>query len=79
VISISNYAVDSCDGLSPQPLGLRTVFGNEQLDYQCQLHGRIVCYLRPQSAARMILDCIMAPDDVVVHELTFRPLVETSF
>lgn len=36
-------------------------------------------YLRPQSAARMILDCILAPEDVVVHELTFRPLVETNF
>lgn len=36
-------------------------------------------YLRPESAARMIRDCIMAPEDVVVHELTFRPMVETNF
>ena len=36
-------------------------------------------YMRADSAARMIVQCIMAPDDVVVHELTFRPIVETNF
>lgn len=36
-------------------------------------------YLRPQSAAAMIVHCLTAPDDVVVHELTFRPMVESSF
>jgi NAD(P)-dependent dehydrogenase (short-subunit alcohol dehydrogenase family) len=36
-------------------------------------------YLRPTSAARMIVQCITAPDDVIVHELTFRPIVETNF
>jgi short-subunit dehydrogenase len=36
-------------------------------------------YMRPESAAQMIVQCIMAPDDVVVHELTFRPIVETNF
>lgn len=36
-------------------------------------------YLRPESAARMIVDTCFAPDDVVVHQLTFRPLVETNF
>lgn len=36
-------------------------------------------YLRPESAAQMIVHCILAPDDVVVHELTFRPIVETNF
>ncbi|MBI5388732.1 MAG: SDR family oxidoreductase [Verrucomicrobia bacterium] len=36
-------------------------------------------YMRPESAARMIVQCITAPDDVVVHELTFRPIVETNF
>lgn len=36
-------------------------------------------YLRANSAARMILNCIMAPEDVVVHELTFRPIVEANF
>lgn len=36
-------------------------------------------YLRPESAARMIVHCITAPADVVVHELTFRPIVETNF
>jgi short-subunit dehydrogenase len=36
-------------------------------------------YLRPESTARMILDCILAPEDIVVHELTFRPMVETNF
>jgi NAD(P)-dependent dehydrogenase (short-subunit alcohol dehydrogenase family) len=36
-------------------------------------------YMRPASAARMIVQCILAPEDVVVHELTFRPMVETNF
>lgn len=36
-------------------------------------------YLRPESAAHMIADTLFAPSDVVVHELTFRPLVETNF
>lgn len=36
-------------------------------------------YLRPESAAAMIVDCVTAPDDVVVHELTFRPIVESNF
>jgi short-subunit dehydrogenase len=36
-------------------------------------------YMRPESAAQMIMQCILAPDDVVVHELTYRPIVETNF
>lgn len=36
-------------------------------------------YLRPASAARMIVHCITAPDDVVVHELLYRPMVEANF
>ena len=36
-------------------------------------------YLRPESAARMIVDCLTAPDDVVVHEIIYRPMVETNF
>jgi len=36
-------------------------------------------YLRAASAAQMIVQCVTAPDDVVVHELTFRPMVETNF
>ncbi len=36
-------------------------------------------YLRPGSAAAMLVACVTAPDDVVVHELTFRPQVETNF
>lgn len=36
-------------------------------------------YLRPASAARMIVQCLTAPEDVVVHELLFRPMVETNF
>ena len=36
-------------------------------------------YMRPESAARMILHCLLAPDDVVVHEITYRPMVETNF
>jgi NAD(P)-dependent dehydrogenase (short-subunit alcohol dehydrogenase family) len=36
-------------------------------------------YMRPESAARMIVQCITAPEDVVVHELTYRPIIETNF
>ncbi|MHB9007350.1 MAG: SDR family NAD(P)-dependent oxidoreductase [Limisphaerales bacterium] len=36
-------------------------------------------YLRPESAARMIVDCLTAPEDVVVHEIIYRPMVETNF
>jgi short-subunit dehydrogenase len=36
-------------------------------------------YMRPASAARMIVQCLTAPEDAVVHELTFRPIVETNF
>jgi short-subunit dehydrogenase len=36
-------------------------------------------YLRASSAARMIMQCLTAPEDVVVHELIFRPMVETNF
>jgi short-subunit dehydrogenase len=36
-------------------------------------------YMSPESAARMIVHCLMAPADVVVHELTYRPIVETNF
>ncbi len=36
-------------------------------------------YLQASSAAKMIVDCLAAPDDVVVHELVYRPIVETNF
>ena len=36
-------------------------------------------YMRPESAAQMIVQCIQAPDDVVVHELVYRPIIETNF
>lgn len=36
-------------------------------------------YLRPESVATMVVQCITAPPDVVVHELTFRPMVESNF
>jgi NAD(P)-dependent dehydrogenase (short-subunit alcohol dehydrogenase family) len=36
-------------------------------------------YMKPESAARMIVDTLFAPDDVVVHQLTFRPLSESNF
>ena len=36
-------------------------------------------YMKSESAARMIVDTLFVPDDVVVHELTFRPMVETNF
>ncbi|MBN2686010.1 MAG: SDR family oxidoreductase [Pontiellaceae bacterium] len=36
-------------------------------------------YLSVESAARMIVHCITAPEDVVVHDLTYRPMVEHNF
>ncbi|MEI6169249.1 MAG: SDR family oxidoreductase [bacterium] len=36
-------------------------------------------YMKSESAARMIVDTLFAPDDVVVHQLTFRPMVEANF
>ena len=36
-------------------------------------------YMQAESVARLIVQCLTAPDDVVVHELTFRPMVETNF
>ncbi len=36
-------------------------------------------YLRAESAAKMIVDTLFAPADVVVHQLTFRPMIETNF
>jgi short-subunit dehydrogenase len=36
-------------------------------------------YMRPESAAQMIVQCIQAPGDVVVHELVYRPIIETNF
>jgi NAD(P)-dependent dehydrogenase (short-subunit alcohol dehydrogenase family) len=36
-------------------------------------------YMRPESVARMILQVLQAPEDIVMHELTFRPIVETNF
>jgi len=36
-------------------------------------------YMRADSVAQMIVQCINAPADVVVHELVYRPMVETNF
>jgi short-subunit dehydrogenase len=36
-------------------------------------------YLTVASAAKMIVHCITAPEDVVVHDLTYRPMVEQNF
>lgn len=36
-------------------------------------------YMRPESVAEMIGGVLFSPTDVVVHELTFRPFVETNF
>ena len=36
-------------------------------------------YLKPESAAQMMVQCITAPDDVVVHELVYRPMIESNF
>jgi NAD(P)-dependent dehydrogenase (short-subunit alcohol dehydrogenase family) len=34
-------------------------------------------YLDARSAARMIVHCVTAPEDVVVHEILYRPIVES--
>jgi NAD(P)-dependent dehydrogenase (short-subunit alcohol dehydrogenase family) len=36
-------------------------------------------YLQARSAAQMIVHCITAPDDVVIHDLTYRPMIESNF
>jgi len=36
-------------------------------------------YLSVESAAKMIVHCLTAPEDVVVHDLTYRPMVENNF
>jgi NAD(P)-dependent dehydrogenase (short-subunit alcohol dehydrogenase family) len=36
-------------------------------------------YLKPESAAQMMVQCINAPEDVVVHELVYRPMIESNF
>jgi len=36
-------------------------------------------YLLPESAAKMIVHCVTAPDDVIIHDLTYRPMVESNF
>jgi NAD(P)-dependent dehydrogenase (short-subunit alcohol dehydrogenase family) len=36
-------------------------------------------YLKAESAAKMMVDCVNAPDDVVVHELVYRPMIESNF
>ena len=36
-------------------------------------------YMTPESAAKMIVHCLTAPDDVVVHELVYRPMAESNF
>jgi NAD(P)-dependent dehydrogenase (short-subunit alcohol dehydrogenase family) len=36
-------------------------------------------YLTAESAAKMIVHCITAPEDVVIHDLTYRPMSESNF
>lgn len=36
-------------------------------------------YLSVESAAKMIVYCITAPEDVIVHDLTYRPMAESNF
>jgi len=36
-------------------------------------------YMRADSVAQMIVQCINAPDDLTVHDITCRPMVETNF
>jgi len=36
-------------------------------------------YIRADSAAQMIVHCVNAPDDLTIHDITYRPMVETNF
>ncbi len=36
-------------------------------------------YMRPESVAKTIYNILSVPSDVVIHEITFRPMVETNF
>jgi NAD(P)-dependent dehydrogenase (short-subunit alcohol dehydrogenase family) len=36
-------------------------------------------YLRPESVAEAVVQALLLPDDLVMHEMVFRPMVETSF
>jgi len=36
-------------------------------------------YMKPESAAALIVQCLNAPEDVTVHELVYRPMVEVNF
>jgi NAD(P)-dependent dehydrogenase (short-subunit alcohol dehydrogenase family) len=36
-------------------------------------------YLRPETAGKLIADTLFAPEDAVIHDLVFRPMVETNF
>ena len=32
--------------------------------------------MRPSSVAKIVVECITAPDDVVMDEIVFRPMAE---
>lgn len=36
-------------------------------------------YLKPESVAEAILAVLTMPEDLIVHDVTFRPMVETNF
>jgi short-subunit dehydrogenase len=36
-------------------------------------------YLRPESAAKLIVDALFVPEDAVIHDLVFRPMSESNF
>ncbi len=36
-------------------------------------------YMRPESVAKTIYNVLAVPEDVIVHDIVFRPMVETNF
>jgi len=36
-------------------------------------------YMKPESAAALIVQCLNAPEDVIMHEMVFRPMAECNF
>lgn len=73
------YAFNGCLTKEARPRGVKVTAvcpGGVNTGFRAQARPD---YLKPSSAAHMIVQCILTPDDVVVHELTFRPMVETNF
>lgn len=50
--------------------------GGTDTEFRAEARPR---YMRPSSVAEAVVRAITMPEDLVVHHLTFRPMVETNF